>query len=320
MAPAQIQALGKIMGSTTPQLIFLHTEHTRHASGYPELAAIGLITEDGTRQFYAEVTDDCPRIECSRQFIAWLATFDSPVQLATDDIDNDWFLIETMLPDPDNNWPFPMLSKQPFVINNASEDGFESACWSVLNCQHDFAPDNLRQHHAMDEAIARRLAYSQGKNIRGVNMRPYATVIPVSAKALIDLAEAGALDNYDIFKRTQNIVIPDLVRYQLAASNQDPITLKILDWIQKNEGGKVLVSSTKSFEKFVHFAGLIDELDVKDHFILSSVTDAFEKCCARSNHKTAVLTENANKYFIFMPHQPHHLEYMEVKFFLGKSY
>lgn len=63
----------KSRSSMTQQLIFLDTEFTGLAQRWPRLISIGLVSEDGSREFYAELTAEgcmersrrgCARTSC----------------------------------------------------------------------------------------------------------------------------------------------------------------------------------------------------------------------------------------------------------------
>lgn len=153
--------------------IFFDTEFTDLGID-PRLISIGMISEDGQREFYAELVDtwtpaDCrgnpfvieavlPQLEggAARMTLhelrlrlsAWIAAFAQPVQLATDSLSWDWPWIHEILHEagtwPENLATKPLILKPDPVFNAAVEEAFASG---------------LRRHHALDDARANRLAW-----------------------------------------------------------------------------------------------------------------------------------------------------------------
>lgn len=180
-------------------LIFFDTEFTDLCVD-SKLISIGLVSQDGTREFYAELSNtyqpkDCspfvleavlPQLqggetlmtfnECAKQLIRWLIAFDEPIQLATDSPSWDWPWIDELFAEAGNgtNWPPhmdtrmksnvfrpPNVDKKPFILSQSLQ--FNSA---VEFAFRDHIP-RLRRHNALDDAKANRLAWlsvnDQGK-------------------------------------------------------------------------------------------------------------------------------------------------------------
>lgn len=151
-------------------LIFFDTEFTELGID-PRLISIGLVSEDGTRTFYAELTDTYQPSDCSdfvREAVLshleggearmdmheltlrlgnWLESFEQPVQLATDSLSWDWPWIQEIFGIP-GTWPEnvegrPLILSQSPEFNLAVEDTYATG---------------LRRHHALDDAKANRLS------------------------------------------------------------------------------------------------------------------------------------------------------------------
>lgn len=150
--------------------VFFDTEFTDLGID-PRLISIGLVSEDGERSFYAELTDtyqpkDCgdfareavlpllqgdavrlPWAELGRRLAAWLEAFCGPVKLATDSMAWDWPWIQEIFGEL-GTWPANVDGK-PEILGQSTE-----FCLAVENA---FAA-GLRRHHALDDAKANRLA------------------------------------------------------------------------------------------------------------------------------------------------------------------
>jgi hypothetical protein len=154
-------------------LIFFDTEFT-DLSGNAKLISIGLVDEIGDRTFYVELSDTWGKRELSdfaemevlpqlgdasariskddlrRQLAAWLATFGGHVQLATDSESWDWIWIVDLFGTPGSAmWP-ACLAQKPQLLPPTS--GFLAAVENAFTT-------GLRQHHALDDAKANRLAW-----------------------------------------------------------------------------------------------------------------------------------------------------------------
>lgn len=134
------------------------------------LISIGLVSEDGTRTFYAELTDTYQLSDCSdfvREAVLphleggearmdmhdltlrlgnWLESFEQPIQLATDSLSWDFVWIQKIFGLP-GTWPEnvecrPLILSQSPEFNLAVEEAFATG---------------LRRHHALDDAKANRL-------------------------------------------------------------------------------------------------------------------------------------------------------------------
>ena len=158
------------------KLIFFDTEFTDlHRDAL--LISIGLVSEDG-RTFYAELSDgdachydkagdfakvevlplleggDClmTMAELAKRLAAWLAAFAEPVQLATDSETWDWRWVQQIFQKP-GTWPANLDSK-PLILQFDAEEGarFADAVQGAFDA-------GLRQHHALDDAVANRAGW-----------------------------------------------------------------------------------------------------------------------------------------------------------------
>ena len=151
--------------------VFFDTEFTELGID-PRLISIGLISEDGQREFYAELSDtytieDCgdfarlaviPKLtgaevrmslaELRDRLYAWLTTFGEPVTLATDSLAWDWPWIQEIF--YDRTWP-ENVSPAPEILGQTPE--FVRAVETAVT------RDRLRRHHALDDAKANRFAW-----------------------------------------------------------------------------------------------------------------------------------------------------------------
>lgn len=157
-----------------PQLlrIFFDTEFTDLVVD-PQLISIGLVSEDGLREFYVELTDtwqiaavgDFARMavlpqlegwygvrltmaELRVRLWQWIKEFGEPVQLATGSLSWDWPWIQEIFDDV-ATWP-PNLDGRPLLL--AQDPAFN------LAVERAFA-GGLRRHHALDDAKANRLGW-----------------------------------------------------------------------------------------------------------------------------------------------------------------
>ncbi|MHB1592527.1 MAG: 3'-5' exoribonuclease domain-containing protein [Sulfuricella sp.] len=151
--------------------IFFDTEFTDLVTD-PRLISIGLVSEDGARTFYAELSDTwrpeylgdfareavLPQLEggavrltmaeLSEQLRAWLEAFGEPVRLVTDSLSWDWPWIQEIFEDLDA-WP-PNLDGKPLILTQETEFN--------LATERAFS-GGLRRHHALDDAKANRLGW-----------------------------------------------------------------------------------------------------------------------------------------------------------------
>lgn len=152
-------------------LIFFDTEFTE-LSLDSRLISIGLVSEDGQREFYSELEDTYKLTDCSdfvRESVLphlqggnarmsaqeltvklanWLEEFDEPVQLATDSLHWDWPWIQRIFSDP-HLWPTNLAAK-PLIIGQNPE--LELAIEAAFS-------GGLRRHHALDDAKTNRLGW-----------------------------------------------------------------------------------------------------------------------------------------------------------------
>jgi len=152
-------------------LIFFDTEFTELGLNSC-LISIGLVSEDGQDEFYAELSNTYQVADCSdfvREFVLshlqggntrmsvqemtvklgnWLEEFEEPVQLITDSLHWDWPWVQKLFNNP-NLWPIN-LAANPLILGQNSE----------LELAIDAAFSNgLRRHHALDDAKANRLGW-----------------------------------------------------------------------------------------------------------------------------------------------------------------
>src|ERR1035437_10141825 len=162
---------GKLM------LIFFDTEFTELGID-PKLISIGLVSEDGTREFYAELFDTYQPKDCSA-FVQeavlphlqggdalmtideltlllgnWIEGFEQPVHLATDSLSWDWPWIQELFYLP-GTWP-ENLDGKPVSLYEIV--GAQILAQSVELAFRDHVP-RLRRHHALDDAKVNRLAW-----------------------------------------------------------------------------------------------------------------------------------------------------------------
>ncbi|GBG02329.1 hypothetical protein AZSI13_16560 [Azospira sp. I13] len=149
-------------------IVFFDTEFT-HLGIDPKLISIGLVSEDGSRTFYAELTDtyrleDCsdfvrdevlPLLEggaCQMRFeevahrlSEWLLDFGDRVVLATDSESYDWPWIQKLFWKLDG-WPI-WVTPKPLLLTVGDESN--QILESTL----------LRPHHALNDAQMSRLHF-----------------------------------------------------------------------------------------------------------------------------------------------------------------
>lgn len=153
--------------------VFFDTEFTGLHDN-PKLINIGLISEDGAHQFYAELSDTYVHSDLS-EFTAshvvpllsgeevltlkqlsfklnmWIRQLNSEVLLATDNPSWDWPFILEIFKD---NWP-DNLNKECFLLNmNYMKDA--DAFYDAIKGAYE---SGLRNHHALDDAKANRIGW-----------------------------------------------------------------------------------------------------------------------------------------------------------------
>ena len=157
-------------------IIFFDTEFTG-LSEEPRLISIGLISEDGHREFYVELSDSyhfndlsdfardavLPHLQGGDSLVTmrelrlrlqhWLTEFNCPVTLATDSFNWDWPWVLDIFCDL-NTWP-KNLENYPVVLNFDYIPDIETFNEEVENA----FMDGLRQHHALDDAKANRIGW-----------------------------------------------------------------------------------------------------------------------------------------------------------------
>ncbi len=176
-------------------LVFIDTEFTE-LSIAPGLISIGLVSEDGNRVFYAELSDTYQSSECSDfvrdavlpqlqggdalmtmrelslRLVDWLIAFSEPVQLATDSLQWDWPWIEKIFAEAgayllEQTPAWQDIKDSPHRLASvacpANVDGrpyaLQQAAAFNLAVEQAFESGLLRCHHALDDAKANRIAW-----------------------------------------------------------------------------------------------------------------------------------------------------------------
>lgn len=162
--------------------VYIDTEFTSLLARHPKLISIGLITEDGSRTFYAEIQKHYRNVDCSLFVVDevlplldapelpaqinyqnvyakmthdecrihlgyWIASLMDPVSFLTDAPSYDWPLVQHLF--DGHPWP-AMLDSQP--VN----------CYlpvKIPMTERIFDAGNYRRHHALDDAKVMRLVY-----------------------------------------------------------------------------------------------------------------------------------------------------------------
>lgn len=176
-------------------LIFFDTEFTE-LSIAPGLISIGLVSEDGNRVFYAELSDTYQSSQCSDfvreavlpqlqggdalmtmrelsvRLVDWLMAFGEQVQFATDSLRWDWPWIETIFADfgaylLEDSAVWQEIKNHPHrlagVARPANVNGrpylLPQSPEFHLAVEQAFERGLLRRHHALDDAKANRVAW-----------------------------------------------------------------------------------------------------------------------------------------------------------------
>lgn len=158
-------------------LLFFDSEFTELGID-PKLISIGLISEDGTREFYAEMSDSYQQKDCSAfvqeavlkhleggdvrmtmdeltlRLGSWIESFEQPVKLVTDSLSWDWPWIQEIFNDV-AFWPKNLDGKPASLCKIIGPITLEGEVELVFR---DHVP-RLRRHHALDDAKANRLAW-----------------------------------------------------------------------------------------------------------------------------------------------------------------
>lgn len=158
-------------------LIFFDTEFSQLGID-PKLISIGLISENGERTFYAELSDSYTPADCAAfvheavlphlqggdalmtmneltlRLGNWIEGFEQPVQLATDSLSWDWTWIQDLFYLP-GTWPENLDGKPASLYEIV---GAQILAQGVELAFRDHVPC-LRRHHALDDAKANRLAW-----------------------------------------------------------------------------------------------------------------------------------------------------------------
>lgn len=156
-------------------LVFFDTEFTDLGID-PRLISIGLVSEDGERSFYAELSEtyqlsdvgDFARLavlplleggsalmtmpELALRLGNWLESFEQPITLATDSLAWDWPWIQEIFSAP-YTWPDNLDGKPLLLTMNYLHD-YDRFIDAVEN-----AFSSLRRHHSLDDAKANRIGW-----------------------------------------------------------------------------------------------------------------------------------------------------------------
>lgn len=156
-------------------LIFFDTEFTDLCVD-PRLISIGLVSEDGERMFYAELSDTYQPKQCSEftklavlpllegdsvsvsmrelgeRLLAWLEAFGEPVTLACDSLAWDWPWVQEIFGELDA-WPANLV-RRPLLLTINYLNDYDRFIEAV-----EQAFSSLRRHHALDDAKANRLGW-----------------------------------------------------------------------------------------------------------------------------------------------------------------
>lgn len=165
-----------IRRETDLPLVFFDTEFTE-LSPAARWISIGLISEDGEHEFYAELSDTwtdgdlsefakaevsphlgatsdrISQAELSKRLTEWLGALGGTVRFATDSEDWDWLWLRQLWSNP-TQWP-KNLYPHPYVLLFDAEFG-ERFADAV---DRAFATGSFRRHHALDDAKVNRLGW-----------------------------------------------------------------------------------------------------------------------------------------------------------------
>ncbi|MDD4979534.1 MAG: 3'-5' exoribonuclease [Gallionella sp.] len=163
---------------------FFDTEFTELGID-PRLISIGLVSEDGSREFYAELSDTYQSSDCSdfvREAVLpqlqggdalmtmdeltlrlanWIESFNQPVKLVTDSMSWDWPWIQELFYLP-GTWPENLDGKPGQMYEIVDSPFLDRA---VEQAYKTHVP-RLRRHHALDDARVNRLAWTAWKDAK----------------------------------------------------------------------------------------------------------------------------------------------------------
>jgi hypothetical protein len=163
--------------------IFFDTEFSGLVIG-PKLISIGMISEDGERTFYAELSDTYQASDCEPFVVEsvfphlqggdalmtmdeltlrlgnWIESFEHPVQLVTDSPSWDWSWIPALFCLP-GTWPENLDAKPVSLCELAGADELEK----FVDWTFESQGPRLRRHHALDDAIANQQAWLMCKGM-----------------------------------------------------------------------------------------------------------------------------------------------------------
>lgn len=158
-------------------LIFFDAEFTELGID-PRLISIGLVSETGNREFYAELADTYQLADCSdfvREAVLpllpggeycmamheltlrlgnWIESFEEPVQLVTDSLSWDWPWIQELFCAP-GTWPTNLAGKPASLYKMVDSPFLERTAEQIFR-EHE---PRLYRHRALDDAKVNRLVW-----------------------------------------------------------------------------------------------------------------------------------------------------------------
>jgi hypothetical protein len=165
-------------------LVFLDTEFTNWST--PRLISIGLVDLSGERNFYAELTDTymathCSTFvrervlplltgaeaqltsrECRDALVAWFAGFGGPVEIVSDCLEYDFYVLLDLL---GHDWPanLPQVGLQFDARNDRAIQP------NLVDARLHYYRGNSAQqkHHALHDALAMRASWLQASTLGG---------------------------------------------------------------------------------------------------------------------------------------------------------
>ena len=159
-------------------LVFLDTEFSELTNN-PKLISIGLVSENGAHEFYAELSDTYSESDLSEfsvshvmpllngknamtisqlttELEAWIAVLNDVVILASDNSIWDWPFVEEIFK---QSWPENII-KECFLLNINYIKNYDVYVDAVENAYRL----GLNKHHALNDAKAHRLGWITSEN------------------------------------------------------------------------------------------------------------------------------------------------------------
>jgi hypothetical protein len=165
------------------RLVFLDTEFTNWST--PRLISIGLVDLSGERIFYAELTDTytashcspfvrenvLPLLsggksqmttrECREALAAWFTGFEEQIEIVSDDLEYDFYLLRELLGD---HWPTNLLP-EGFQFMPKNYPKIEKRLTEARAHFYSDLPGR-HEHHALDDARALRACWLEATSRR----------------------------------------------------------------------------------------------------------------------------------------------------------